>query len=67
MSTNPVTSVVTPAAPRPALDGLLAVLPAAVDAAMRKTLPHHYTPELARQTAADTAARLTHAHTGGAR
>lgn len=37
---------------------VIAALPAAVDEAMRKTLPGKYTPELAAQIAAGTIARL---------
>ncbi|WP_261719076.1 hypothetical protein [Streptomyces sp. FZ201] len=47
-----------PAEP-PATDWLATVLPAAVDEAMRKTLPGEYTPELAAQIAEGAIARLT--------
>ncbi|MFE2828481.1 hypothetical protein [Streptomyces sp. NPDC059271] len=43
---------------RPRIEGDTLDLTAAVDQAMRKTLPTEYTPELAAQIAADTEARL---------
>lgn len=45
------------------LDRLTAALPAAVDEAMRKTLPGEYTPQLAAGIAAEMIARLTGAKT----
>jgi phage tail protein X len=49
----------TPTGQHTGRDQLIAAIPAAVHEAMRKTLPHKYTPDLADAIAAQTIANLT--------
>ncbi|HEY8979281.1 MAG TPA: hypothetical protein VIU15_06830 [Streptomyces sp.] len=51
------------AAPTAYLDRLAAVLPAAVDEAMREALPDVYTPELAKELADNFFLLLSRLHT----
>lgn len=44
------------------LDRLAEAMPDVVDTALRETLPHRYTPELAQKMAAEITARLRRAH-----
>lgn len=55
---TPTTADVVDGGRMPSLDRLLAVLPDAIDTAMRETLPAKYTPELAREIADRMAATL---------